>query len=307
MTEVLAISSHVVRGRVGLRAIAPALEAFGVTAHLLPTVMMPWHPGHGPSSRVPNNDLPDLLDDISRAPWIKDVSAILTGYFASVEQVVATANFIARRQANNSNLIYLCDPVMGDRPFGTDGKIGDGQLYVSDEVAEAIRDRLVPLADIITPNAFELGWLAEMDIIDVETAAHAGLVFDPPVSEVFCTSVPAKAPGLLSLMLGEYAQEDAVPPNIRVADHELLAKAPNGTGDLLSAVYLALRLIGQDAGEALAQTTFVMREIVFASSHVSASELPIEKYLAGIVDALFSDEDEEDDEEFEGDTQPLLH
>jgi pyridoxine kinase len=49
---VIVISSHVVRGSVGNRAAVFALETLGHPVWAVPTVILPWHPGHGPAKRI---------------------------------------------------------------------------------------------------------------------------------------------------------------------------------------------------------------------------------------------------------------
>ncbi|MBN9136888.1 MAG: pyridoxal kinase, partial [Phyllobacterium sp.] len=79
---VIVISSHVVRGSVGNRAAVFALETLGHPVWAVPTVVLPWHPGHGPAKRiVPEpQQFDDLIADLERAPWLGEVRAIMTGY-----------------------------------------------------------------------------------------------------------------------------------------------------------------------------------------------------------------------------------
>lgn len=82
---VIVISSHVVRGAVGNRAAVFALEMLGHRVWALPTVVLPWHPGHGRSTRVtmPDEDFRSIIDDLVAAPWIGEVRAVLSGYLGS--------------------------------------------------------------------------------------------------------------------------------------------------------------------------------------------------------------------------------
>ncbi len=84
-----------------------------------------------------------------------EIGAVLTGYFASPEAVTATARLVKAVKAQNPNALYLCDPVLGDVRAD-----GSGGLYIAEATAIAIREHLLPQADIITPNRFELGWLS---------------------------------------------------------------------------------------------------------------------------------------------------
>lgn len=148
---VVVISSHVARGTVGNRAAVFALEALGFPVWAVPTVMLPWHPGHGPAPRiVPDaTEFSDFMAALATSPHLPEVGAVLTGYLGSAAQAGPIADFIAAVRKANPDALHVCDPVVGDH----------GGLYVPNEVAGAIRDRLFVSADIVTPNRFEFAWL----------------------------------------------------------------------------------------------------------------------------------------------------
>ena len=212
---VVAISSTVMRGAVGLRPITFALEHRGCTVWPVPTVLLPWHPGLGPSTRTANPDLSAHLTDLGTLA--RDVDAVLTGYFASAEQVRAAAAFIDTVRAARPDALVLVDPVVGD----------ERGRYVPDAIADAIRTVLIPRADIVTPNVHELADLGGSP--DLTAAARA-----MGVPQVVVTSA-IRRDGELGILLVE---GDAA----SVAFHEEMAHAPRGTGDLFSAVYLSSAL-----------------------------------------------------------------
>ncbi len=213
---VVAISSTVMRGAVGLRPITFALEQRGCTAWPVPTVLLPWHPGLGPSTRTPNPDLAAHLTDL--ATRAADVDAILTGYFATAEQVHAAARFIDAVRAVRPAALVLVDPVTGD----------EGGRYVPDAVAEAVRAVLVPRADIVTPNVHELADLGGDAALDVAARALGA-------RQVIVTSA-VREDGRLGTLLWENG-------TATLALHDEVIPAPRGTGDLFSAVYLASLLV----------------------------------------------------------------
>ncbi len=96
-----------------------------------------------------------MIDDLIGAPWLGEVGAVLTGYLGSAEQARSVARLVDGVQARNPRAIYAFDPVLGD-----DAGRG-GRLYVPEAQADAMRSHLLPRADLITPNAFELGILAD--------------------------------------------------------------------------------------------------------------------------------------------------
>ncbi|MEO0496212.1 MAG: PfkB family carbohydrate kinase [Pseudomonadota bacterium] len=310
---VLAISSHVVIGRVGLRAIAPALEAFAIATHILPTVTLPWHPGHGPGTRSRNDGFDDLLADLASFE-AGDLNGILTGYFADADQVVSTARFIRQMKAQDEQLIYLCDPVLGD----------GATLYVPQDVAEAIRDELVPLADILTPNVFELSWLTQTEIADAEDAAVASHTLSPNADMVLASSVPADSAAHMTMVLtmppkpakggGSNQSEDTV--QVQTMAHERFDTAPKGTGDLMAAVMLALVLSGASPEDVLSRTTYVMFEMVSIANQIGTDVLPVEAALGELIADLLNVDQDEDDEsdqldlvfpEIDDDPAPSVH
>ena len=113
---VIVISSHVARGSVGNRAVVFALETLGHPVWAVPTIMLPWHPGHGPATRI----VPDaeqfaaFMKDLERAPWLGEVAGVLSGYLGDFRQAEAVASLVNVVKARNPRALYICDPVMGD-------------------------------------------------------------------------------------------------------------------------------------------------------------------------------------------------
>lgn len=256
---VIAVSSHVARGSVGNRAAVFALETLEFPVWSVPTVMLPWHPGHGPSTRI----LPEtaafsaFLEDLAGSPWLGEVGAVQTGYFGSAEQVEPAARLVEAVKRANPQALYLCDPVIGDA----------GRLYQSEATMRAIRDRLMPLADIATPNRFELEWLTGLELTGnahlIEAADALG-----PETVVVTSAFPLLRGGTGNLLVGE---SQAI-----LAEHRLIEGAPHGLGDLTSAVFLARTLEGLGGEKALQATTAAVFEILARTAKRGADELTLE-------------------------------
>ncbi len=256
---VMVISSHVIRGSVGNRAAVFALESLGFPVWAMPTVVLPWHPGHGPSTRMTFSeaDFDKAIDDLIRAPWIGEVRGVLTGYFGNAAQVSAVARLIAALRENRPDLLYVCDPVIGDA----------GGLYVPERTAIAIRDRLVAIADIATPNRYELEWLAGRCLADLGEIAAAARGVGPRTMLV--TSAPAMADSSIgNLLVGE--------EEIVLAEHRTVVRPPNGLGDLTAAVYLARVLGGSAPAQALQSTTATVYDILMRTAGRGGDELQLE-------------------------------
>jgi pyridoxine kinase len=256
---VIVISSHVARGSVGNRAAVFALETLGFPVWAVPTVILPWHPGHGRATRiVPDTEqFSALLDDLARAPWLGEVGAVLSGYLGHASQAGPVASLVAAVRARNPKALYICDPVMGDK----------GGLYVAQDIAEALRDCLLPIADIATPNRFELEWTSGAKLDDIKSVMAAALDAGP--STMLVTSAPAMMSGGTGNLL--LTANDAL-----LSEHRIIERPPNGLGDLTAAVFLARCLDGQPAGKALQSTTASVFEILARTAKRGADELTLE-------------------------------
>ena len=122
MARILAISSQVARGTVGLSIIVPALHALGHEVIALPTVILSNHPGHAHSAGQPvaPHTLHKMLDALKANGWLTGINAVLTGYLPSIEHVAFAATAIKSAHAANprKRVMVLCDPVLGDDPKG---------------------------------------------------------------------------------------------------------------------------------------------------------------------------------------------
>lgn len=261
---IIVISSHVVRGTVGNRAAAFALEVLGHPVWAVPTITLPWHPGHtsvaGIGQRiVPADDaFARLLENLATSPWIGEVGAVLSGYLGGAGQVAPVARLVDAVKASNRNALFALDPVMGD----------NGRLYVPQEQARAIRDQLLPRADIATPNPFELGQLSGCQPRQTN-GRLAEDALDLGVETVLVTSARAQKPGHIANLL----VQDGVG---LVVEHPTVEGPANGLGDLTSALFLGNRLAGHDPESALLKTTASVLEAMEQAAAAGADELILE-------------------------------
>lgn len=257
---IIVISSHVVRGTVGNRAAVFALETLGHRVWALPTVILSWHPGHGRATRVtmPEAEFQSIVDDLIDAPWIGEVRAVLSGYLGTAGQAEGVARLVTALKQRNPDLFYACDPVIGDA----------NGLYIPAEVAAAVRDRLLPLASLATPNRFELSWLAGAELDTNAAILEAALGLGPP--RVLVTSAVAMLNGGTGnlYLSGSHAL---------LAEHRLVENPPNGAGDLLAAVFLARLLQGLSEERALRMATASVFEVIARTAKRGADELTLEQ------------------------------
>lgn len=253
---ILVVSSHVVRGSVGNRAMVFALERLGHPVWAVPTVTLPWHPGHGRATRM----APDpaafaaLVDDLCASPRLGEIGAVLTGYFADAAQVAAAARLVDAVKRHNARAVYLCDPVSGDA----------AGPYVDPMIVAALRDTLLPRADIATPNRHELASLAGMPTDTPQCAIAAAEALGRPLVAV--TSAPALMQGSTGTLLVAGGKRMAV-------EHRTIDNAPNGPGDLFAALFLSRLVSGESHEDALRKATASTFEALARASRRGADEL----------------------------------
>ncbi len=271
---VISIASHVARGSVGNRAMVFALERLGFETWSVPTIVLAHHPGHGPVERiVPDADrFRSLLEALLAGGRAAEVAGIVSGYLASPEQARAVAALVEAVKTARPDALYLCDPVIGDRSPG-----GGGGLYVAEDLAKVIRDTLMPLADIATPNAFECTLLAQGETVAPETPSDlAALARMLALPAVLVTSAPAMMRGHIANLL--VTERDAF-----LFEHREVKTPAKGTGDLLAALLLARRLMGQSLPKATETALASVFEIVARTAKAGADELMLAAFQDSIV------------------------
>lgn len=254
MPSVLILSSHVAASRVGGGAQALALARLGVEPMLVPTVLFGRHPGWGPPGGGPvaAETLQAMVDAIAFQGLFAELDAVVCGYFARPEQVTIAARTLDFVRAANPQARLVVDPIMGDSGKG---------LYVSAAVAEAIAEALVPRADLVCPNAWELSRLSGLPVFDAASAVRAARALGRPV---LASSIEAGAE-----IGAVYADADQA----GLAVHARQARVPNGTGDLLSILFAAGLVDLMPPKEALACAVGAVAEAAAAAA--GQKELPV--------------------------------
>lgn len=266
MPMALILSSHVTASMVGGGVSQRILNAAGIDTMLVPTVLYGRHPGWGPPGGGPvEQDLfESVLSGISDQGLLDITDVVLTGYFADVGQVFDSAAVIdvvrkGRRinhgvRAFSPEPIIVVDPIMGDAPGG---------LYVSAAIAAAIKDQLIPRAHLVTPNLFELGHITGRPLTDLASIVRAARSIGRPV---LVSSLPRH--GRIGVL---YVDEREA----WLAVHDRFPKAPNGTGDALTAAFITHLLAGDDVKMALEQAVAATVSLVMRAAEWSAPELPL--------------------------------
>jgi pyridoxine kinase len=241
--KILSIQSSVAYGHVGNSAAVFPLQRLGHEVWPVLTVHFSNHTGYGEwrGPLLAADDVRDVIAGIGDRGVLGEADAVLSGYQGdpAVGQVILDT--VARVKELNPDAVYCCDPVMGD--------LGRG-MFVRPGIPEFMRDTVVPAADIITPNHFELDFLAGRttstlaEILDAVDSVRERGPRDVLVTSVLHGEVPE---GRLDVVAvsdeGAWAVETP-----------LLPITPNGCGDVTAALYLAhLRTTGS-ADTALSRT-----------------------------------------------------
>lgn len=264
MPLALILSSFVAASRIGGAAQQYVLAAHKIDPVLAPTVMFGRTPARGGKGEVTQPDVfRRMLGDIEADALFGMVDLIITGHFSTPEQVEIAAGVVERvRDAERSNgggpghrPLVIVDPILGDAPKG---------LYVQYEVAEQVEERLVPLADWITPNLWELGFLTDRPVETAVQARDAARALGRPA---LITSAPA-GPDEIGLLYVD--AEEAV-----LFAHPRLDSAPNGTGDLVTASFGAGLVEGMAPRDAAQRAARAAKMAVDAAKAWRTTELPI--------------------------------
>jgi pyridoxine kinase len=242
--KILSIQSSVAYGHVGNSAAVFPLQRLGHEVWPVLTVHFSNHTGYGAwrGPLLAPDDVREVIAGIGDRGVLGDADAVLSGYQGDPAVGGIILDTVAQVKELNPDAVYCCDPVMGD--------IGRG-MFVRPGIPEFMRDIVVPRADIVTPNHFELNFLAGREtsslaeILDAVDDVRARGPRDVLVTSVIHGDVPE---GRLDVVAvsddGAWAIETP-----------LLPISPNGCGDVTAALYLAhLRTTGS-AAEALARTT----------------------------------------------------
>jgi pyridoxine kinase len=232
--KILSIQSSVAYGHVGNSAAVFPLQRLGHEVWPVLTVHFSNHTGYGAwrGPLLAADDVREVIAGIEDRGVLGEADAVLSGYQGdpAVGQVVLDT--VRRVKELNPEAVYCCDPVMGD--------VGRG-MFVRPGIPEFMRDTVVPAADVITPNHFELDFLAGRttstlaEILDAVDAVRERGPRDVLVTSVLHGEVPE---GRLDVVAvsdeGAWAVETP-----------LLPITPNGCGDVTAALYLAhLRTTG---------------------------------------------------------------
>lgn len=240
MKQILSIQSHVAFGHVGNAAAVFPLQRLGHEVIAINTVQFSNHTGYGDwTGQVFSADhISELFTGLEKRGALKSIDALLTGYLGDP----AIGEIILSHLPKD--VPWCCDPVMGD--------VGRG-FFVREGIPDFFKSRALPRARIITPNQFELEYLAGQTIQTLADARNA------------CREIHEAGPEiiLLTSLIHDEAKEDEIQmlASARSGEQYLvttpwlpLDPAPNGAGDCTAALFLGHYVNGEKLETMLSKT-----------------------------------------------------
>jgi pyridoxine kinase len=261
MPTVLSVQSRVAYGHVGNAASVFPLQRLGIEAWALDTVAFSYHTGHGQwrGAVVPAAQIAELFEGVAALGVLPQIDAVLSGYLGDETTGPVLLDIVEQVRAANPQALFCCDPVIGDVDTGS---------YVTAGIAEFFRDRALALADIITPNRFELEYLTGHSVTtlaEAGVAAAALRALGPKI--VLATSIEIAADRIAMLAAG--------PDGIWAVETPRLPVVLNGCGDVAAALFLGRLLRGERLADALAATAAAMYGIIETTMRLGRYELAL--------------------------------
>ncbi|GLH07188.1 Uncharacterized protein GBIM_12703 [Gryllus bimaculatus] len=245
--RVLTIQSHVVSGYVGNKSATFPLQILGFEVDAINSVQFSNHTGYGFFKG-------QILSDSElglKKNKLDNYSHLLTGYVGSIQFLKRIAEVVKYLRTVNPSLIYVCDPVMGD----------NGKMYVPEDFLPVYRDIIVPLADVVTPNQFEVEILTGKKINNISDAWEAIDWFHTcGVKTVVVSSTELGDEKTLLGLASSCIENQTVRTRVKIPK---LPASFTGTGDLFAALFLAwMHITNSNLKDSLERTVSTMQAVL---------------------------------------------
>ncbi|WP_431277391.1 pyridoxal kinase PdxY [Leifsonia poae] len=262
--KILSIQSAVAYGHVGNSAAVFPLQRIGVEVLPVYTVTFSNHTGYGAwrGPLIAPEDVREVITGIEERGVLGQIDAVLSGYQGSegIGDVIIDA--VARVKAANPNAVYACDPVMGNAASG---------CFVAPAIPDLLRDRVVPVADIITPNQFELGYLTGTSPDTLEStleSVDAARAMGPRTVLVTSVERPDRPEDTIEML----AVDD---DGAWIVQTPRLPMKANGSGDVTAALFTAHYVRGGSAEVALRKTVSSVFDLLARTHESGERELQL--------------------------------
>jgi pyridoxine kinase len=261
----LSLQSHVAYGYVGNRAATFPLQRLGHEVWAVNTVEFSNHTGYGAwrGRTAPADQVADIVAGIEALGLLPRCDALLTGYVGDAALADVMLDTARKVRAANPNAVWCCDPVLGDVDTG---------IYVKPGIDTFFRERAIPAADLVTPNHFELEHLTGRRIGTMADALDAARsLLNGPQLALITSLRRADAPADRIEMVA-VTKDAAWRITTPLIGFEIM---PNGTGDMVSALFTAHWLSGGDIGEALGRAASSVYAVLETTQEWGERELQI--------------------------------
>jgi pyridoxine kinase len=267
--NILSIQSHVSYGYVGNKAATFPLQSLGFDVWPINTVQFSNHTGYGTwqGEVFSAQHIRSVIQGLESLDLAKQCDAILSGYIGDKAIGEVIIETVTRFKKCNPHLRYLCDPVMGAP--------GGKGCFVKQDIPDFFREQCLKVADIITPNHFEVEILWDKKINTLEQLQQA------------CSFLHAQGIRIIAvtrLQLKKKDSSDAYSAFLSIKNgQQWLARTSaiklnhsiNGSGDLFSALFLGHFLIKKDPKHAFEQALNTTHQIIAATAETKQRELKI--------------------------------
>lgn len=261
----LSLQSHVAYGYVGNRAATFPLQRLGHEVWAVNTVEFSNHTGYGAwrGRTAPADQVAEIVAGIESLGMLSRCDALLTGYVGDAALGDVVLDTAARVRAANPRAVWCCDPVLGDVDTG---------IYVKPGIDTFFRERAIPAADLITPNHFELEHLTGTTVATMDDALTAarGLLNGPRLALITSLRRADAPPDQVEMVA--VARDAAWRVCTPLIGFEI---APNGTGDMVAALFSAHWIESGDIPQALGRAASSVFAVLEATRSMGERELQL--------------------------------
>ena len=262
--RILSIQSHVVSGYVGNKAACFPLQLLGFDVDVVNSVHFSNHTGYTEGFEgdvLQGEQLVKLLDGLERNGLLDNIGHLLTGYIGSESFLLQVIRVLQTLRKHRS-VRFVCDPVLGDA----------GQFYVPRELVEVYREQVIPLANVVTPNQFEVEQLTGISVKTINDALNAcASLHKMGPHLVFITSIVLEGDDSIAILASQQAQDGST--QAWRIDSPLLSGQYTGTGDLCAALLLGhTALIQNDLPAAMEKVANTMFAVIQRTNEASSGD-----------------------------------
>ncbi len=238
MRSALTVAGSDSIGGAGIQADVKAMSAVGVHAATVITAVTAQNTrGVNGILPLPEEFIKEQLEAVLKDA---DIKAIKTGMLYNAEIVGTVADILEDHEAP-----LVVDPVM---------IAGTGSSLMDDDLADALRRKLLPICELVTPNKSEAEVLAKMKIKTKDDVRLAAELIGKQGSAVLMKGGHFQAPNVVDLL---YLSSE-----FTKMEYPRLNKAGHGSGCVLSSYITAHMAKGMDVANAVFKSRELIQEAI---------------------------------------------